>query len=77
MMEYLSLILSFILGGGLSTIFTVKYVRRAGKIDFADKAITFMEKQNNSLMKRVFDLESDVKALKTLKCERIECQTRL
>jgi len=76
-MEYLSQIISFIVGGGLTTIINMRLSSRSQKVDFADKAIAFMDGQNDSLMKRICALEEDVKRLSEFKCERPNCITRI
>lgn len=76
-MEYLNLILSFITGGGITLFANWRLNKRSQKVDFADKAIQFMEKQNDGLMKRVSALEAEVKSLSKFKCERMECSQRL
>jgi len=83
-MEYLSLIISFIVSGGLSTLVTLKLSRRAkeietrtSKVDFADKAINFMERNNDKMMKDLAELKAEVKQLSKFKCERIDCKIRI
>ena len=76
-MEYLNLIISFVVGGGLSTLVNLKLSSRTQKVDFADKAVKFMEVQNDSLMARVEKLETDVETLLNFKCERPNCPTRV
>jgi len=83
-MEYLSIIISFIVGGGLTTILNLRLSKKAmetanksQKVDFADKAVKFMEGQNDNLMERVIRLESEILKLGTFRCERQECPTRI
>jgi len=76
-MEYLSLILSFIVGGGITALANWRIAKKTTKVDFADKAIQFMEKQNDGLMKRVTRLEDEVKNILKLKCERVMCPDRI
>ena len=47
MLEYLAILLSFITGGGISTLISLRYIRKVGKIDYTEKAIAFIEKQLN------------------------------
>lgn len=75
-MEYISQILSFILGGGLLTFVNWKLNKKSQKVDFADKAIDFAEKQSGNYIKRIEQLEADVKKLFAFKCEKIECPNR-
>lgn len=75
-MEYLGIILSFITGGGLSALLGWKLSRRVQKVDFADKAVKFMEEQNDIYIKRIEKLEADVAKLFDFKCENINCPNR-
>jgi hypothetical protein len=76
-LSYLSVITSFILGGGITLFANWKLRRKSEKVDFADKAIAFMEKTNDGLMKRVNQMEAELKQLSKFKCEKIDCQTRI
>lgn len=76
-MEYLNLIISFIVGGGLSTLISVGITRRSQKVDFAQKAMNFMEGRNDKYMERIEALEKDVQALLKFKCEREKCPKRI
>lgn len=83
-MAYLSLIATFIIGGGLTTLINWKLQKRSQqiltdvqKVDFADKAIGFMDRQNAGLMERICKLENDVKKLLQFKCEREKCNKRI
>ncbi len=75
-MEYLSLIVSFISGGGFLMLVNWKINKKTQKLDFADKAIGFAEKQSGNYIKRIEQLEADVKKLFVFKCEKIECTNR-
>lgn len=76
-MEYLYLALTFLSGGGFMALVNWKIQRKSQKVDFADKAIAFMDKQNDNLMERVAHLEAEVEKLKKFKCERTPCKTRI
>jgi hypothetical protein len=76
-MEYLNLIISFIVGGGLSTIINIGITKKSQKIDFAQKAMDFMEGLNDKYTKRIEGLEADVQALLKFKCERPDCANRI
>jgi len=65
-MEYLSLIISFIAGGGLSTLLSVKMIRKNGQIDMTEKAIKFWEDQFNTISEKYTVLESKFEELKRL-----------
>ena len=54
-----------------------RLTKRSAKLDFADKAIAFMEKNNDGLMRRVITLEAEVKNISKLKCERVLCPDRV
>jgi hypothetical protein len=83
-MEYLSLIISFIVGGGLTTLINWKNSKRKEKIqtdiervDFADKSMKYMEEFNDKLIKRIEALENEVKWLTAFKCEKNPCRNRV
>ena len=66
MLEYLSIILSFITGGGISTLISLRYIRKVGKIDYTEKAITFIEKQYDDVLAKNKELHDRVTALEKL-----------
>ena len=79
MLQYLSIILSFITGGGISTLITLRYIRKAGKLDYTKKAITFIEKQYDDVLAKNKELHERVTALEKLiplACFRINCEVR-
>jgi len=76
-MEYISLAISFITGGGLFALVNWKTSKRSQKVDFADKAMKFMEGLNDDLMKRVTALEEKVKTLEGTQCKKMDCSLRL
>ena len=76
-MEYLTLFISFIVGGGLTVLTNWGISKKTTKVDFADKAIAFMDKQNDGLMKRVSVMEGEIKQLSKFKCERVMCADRV
>jgi len=76
-MEYLNLIISFVVGGGLSTLVNFKISNRKQKLDFADTAMEYMENFNAKLIKRIESLENEVKWLSELKCEKYPCKNRI
>jgi hypothetical protein len=80
MLEYISIILSFITGGGISTLITLRYIRKAGKIDFTEKAIAFIEKQYDDVLAKNKELHDRVTALEKLiplVCFATECIKRI
>ncbi len=76
-MDYLSTILAFVSGGGISTIISLKFARKSNKVDFADKAIRFMEEQNDKMIKRVEALEKRIDDLEEISCLKIDCAGRV
>ena len=83
-MEYLSLIISFVVGGGLTTLVNWKNAKRkekiltdSEKVDFADKSMKYMEEFNDKLIKRIENLENEVKWLTAFKCEKNPCKNRI
>lgn len=76
-MEYLNLIISFVVGGGLSTLVNFKLRNKTEKVDFADKSMKYMEEFNDKLIKRIESLENEVKWLSEFKCEKHPCKNRI
>lgn len=76
-MNYLNLIISFIVGGGLTALTNWGISKRSSKVDFADKAIKFTEDYSVRLMNRVAIMEGEIKQLSKFKCERSDCDLRL
>jgi len=66
MLEYISTIISFITGGGISTLISLRYIRKAGKLDYTEKAITFIEKQYDDVLAKNKELHDRVTALEKL-----------
>ena len=66
MLEYLAILASFITGGGISTLITLRYIRKVGKIDYTEKAITFIEKQYDDVLAKNKELHDRVTALEKL-----------
>ena len=79
MLEYISIIISFITGGGISTLISLRYIRKVGKIDYTEKAITFIEKQYDDVLSKNKELHERVTALEKLiplACFKMDCQLR-
>ena len=79
MLEYISIILSFITGGGISTLISLRYLRKNGKIDYTEKAIAFIEKQYDDVLAKNKELHERVTALEKLipmVCFRLDCEKR-
>ena len=66
MIEYISIIISFITGGGISTLLSLRYLRKVGKIDYTEKAIAFIEKQYDDVLAKNKELHERVTALEKL-----------
>jgi len=66
MLEYFSIILSFITGGGISTLISLRYIRKVGKLDYTEKAIAFIEKQYDDVLAKNKELHERVTALEKL-----------
>lgn len=77
MKEYLDMIFAFVVGGGLTTLINLKYLKRNSKLDFADKAVKFMDHVNDGLLERVGILEDKVKELTEMKCKKADCPDRI
>ena len=79
MLEYLSIILSFITGGGISTLISLRYLRKGGKLDYTEKAIAFIERQYDEVLEKNKELHERVTALEKLiplACFRLACAQR-
>lgn len=80
MLEYIGIAISFIVGGGLSTILTMKYVRKTNKLDYTEKAIKFMNEQYDKVLKKNEDLERRVELLEAfvpVACFNYQCELRI
>jgi len=80
MLEYLAILLSFITGGGISTLISLRYIRKVGKIDYTEKAIAFIEKQYDDVLEKNKELHTRVTALEKiipLACFNQFCKNRL
>lgn len=79
MLEYLAILVSFITGGGISTLISLRYIRKVGKIDYTEKAIAFIEKQYDDVLAKNKELHERVSALEKLiplVCFKMECDLR-
>ena len=79
MIEYISIIISFITGGGISTLLSLRYLRKVGKIDYTEKAIAFIEKQYDDVLAKNKELHDRVTALEKLiplACFKLGCELR-
>ena len=76
MENYLFSFLSFVAGGGVTSIISLRYARKNNKVDFADKAMKFMEEQNDKMIERVEKLEKRIDGLEEISCIRENCEIR-
>ena len=79
MLEYLAILASFITGGGISTLITLRYIRKVGKLDYTEKAIAFIEKQYDDVLAKNKELHERVTALEKLiplVCFKMDCTQR-
>ena len=79
MLQYLTILISFITGGGISTLISLRYLRKAGKIDYTEKAIAFIEKQYDDVLAKNKELHERVTALEKLiplACFKVDCENR-
>jgi hypothetical protein len=75
-MEYLFPLLSFVGGGGISTLIHVRYAKKNNKLDYADKAMKFMEDVQDKMNGRINELEGRIKTLEETACISMECNDR-
>ncbi len=79
MLQYLTILISFITGGGISTLISLRYLHKAGKIDYTEKAIAFIEKQYDDVLTKNKELHDRVTAIEKLipqVCFKIDCNQR-
>jgi hypothetical protein len=70
MQEYIGIAISFIVGGGLTTLLTARYLRKNSKIETEDKeieldqkVIDFWKKQYNELLELYQEQKKEIEAL--------------
>ena len=79
MLDYITIIASFITGGGISTLISLRYIRKAGKLDYTEKAIAFIKKQYDAVLEKNKELHERVTALEKLipkVCFNMDCKIR-
>ena len=79
MKEFLLILTSFITGGGISTILSLRFLNKANKLDYTDKAISFIEKQYDHVVQQNKELQDRVTALECLiplVCFNKSCKNR-
>jgi hypothetical protein len=52
-------------------------LKKSTKIDYAEKAINFFQKQTSDIIDRFDQLETRVEALENISCEREDCPNRI
>ena len=80
MKEFILTLISFIAGGGISTILSLRFLNKANKLDYTDKAIIFIEKQYDHVVQQNKELQARVTALENLiplVCFNKYCKDRL
>ncbi len=76
MLQYLTILISFITGGGISTLISLRYLRKANKAEYSEKAIAFIEKQYDDVLTKNKELHERVTTLEKLipiVCFRKDC----
>lgn len=76
-MDYLSQIISFIIGGGLSTIVNLRLNKKSQSLDFTEKAVKFLEDRTDKLMEDIKKMQLQIDILSELKCEKNPCKHRI
>lgn len=74
---YLPSIIAFLTGGGITAVLSLKYQKKTSKLDYADRAMKFMEDTNEKLIERINELEKRIDNLETISCKRLNCQIRI
>lgn len=84
MANYITEIISFVAGGGLTTILSIGMNRKKANLEYTEKAIEFWAElnsktmeQNDRLMERIVNCENQIKVLNYLKCEKNPCKNRI
>lgn len=81
METWIQILISFVLGGGLLTLITIRYNNKAVKVDAYGKMEQFWQDSNESIRKefqtRVNELEKRISDLEKTVCRRPNCKTRL
>jgi len=76
-MDYLSTIIAFLTGGGITSILSLRYARRNSKLDYADRAMKFMEDQNERLVLRIDVMDKRIDGLELISCHKVDCKMRI
>lgn len=81
MENWISMIFSFILGGGLLSIFTFRYTSKNAKTEAYSKLENFWQESNENIRKeftqRVTELEARIESLEITVCRRVQCKNRM
>ncbi|MEI7735810.1 MAG: hypothetical protein WCI49_10095 [Ferruginibacter sp.] len=80
-MDWIQIISSFILGGGLLALITIKYSNKTAKVDAYVKLEKFWQESNQTIrgefQTRVSELEKRIDELEITVCRNIKCKTRI
>jgi len=76
-MEYLPTTLAFLTGGGATAIVSLRYIKKTSKLDYADRAMKFMEDQNIRLVSRIDLMDKRIDALELISCHKTDCKNRM
>lgn len=80
-MDWIQIISSFILGGGLLALITIKYSNKTAKVDAYVKLEKFWQESNQTIrgefQTRVSELEKRIDELEKTVCRNIKCKTRI
>ena len=81
---YITTFIAFVTGGGVTAVLSIRYARKTTKLDYADKAMKFMESVNDEmgkrydeLGKRYDELGQRVKNLEDSSCINFDCNERI
>lgn len=79
-MDWIQLILSFILGGGITVFITFRYTSMSAKVDAYSKMETFWQESNQKIrdefQKQIQELENRIKEFEKHECLNVNCQNR-
>lgn len=80
-MEWLQLIISFVLGGGISVLISARYTSMSAKVDAYGKMETFWQESNEKIRaefsRQITELEARIKEVEKNECLRLNCKIRI
>ena len=77
MLEIFKSIIPAFAGMGIIKLFSWRIAAKSDKVDYADKAMKFMEDLNDKYTARINDMETRIEALEKLSCKKVECESRV